>query len=320
MTSSFQPGRDSILALSQAGFQAGREHKQRPQHVWLLKGPRAFGAMSDSDLLAAFLWKALPTAVLRSLGWSTTADIKEEILNPRTKHFAEFFCGSGGLVTALSQAGMRCAWFDIDLQSSHNILSVAGLSAAVRIALSVMPGGLVWFGVPCSTFVWLARGHTKRSRQHPLGDVTRGDVQRANHITKVVAMLCRLLSARSVFFFMEQLAGSVLLHVPSIRLTARRLQMRGERWSRRFVWLGHYGHLICKPTELCGIFPHLARVLPSRRPKGKSAAGVYRQWKSKSGRKRVCGSSGLKATEHYPKRFCCAVAREVARCIARSLG
>ena len=270
--------------------------------------------------LAAWLWMALPLVVLQSLGWGSKSDIEEELLRPRVKHCAEFFCGTGGLVTALSQAGMRCAWFDIDVESCHDILSAAGLAIAVRIALSVMPGGLVWFGVPCSTFVWMARGHTKRSRQNPLGDVTRGDVHRANRIARTVAVLCRLLSERGVFFVMEQPAGSVLWQMPSMRLAARRLRVRGLRWSRRFVWLGHYGHAICKPTELCGIFPNLTRILPSRRPIGKSAAGVYRAWVSKSGRKRICGSSGLKATEHYPNKFCRAVAREVARCIARSVG
>ena len=276
--------------------------------------------MASSVSLAAFLWAALPVAVLQCLGWSSTRDIECDLLNPRVKHFAEFFCGTGGLVAALSQAGMRCAWFDVEVEPTHDILSPGGIALAVRIALSVIPGGVVWFGVPCSTLVWMARGHTKRSRANPLGDRTRADVCRANRIARIVVMLCRVLAKRGVFFVMEQPAGSLLWQTPCVRLAARRLRVNGQQWCRRFVWLGHYGHKICKPTELCGVFPNLARILPSKRPRGKSAAGVYRVWLSKTGRKRICGSVGLKATEHYPKRFCREFARAVARCIARRMG
>ena len=273
--------------------------------------------MASAASLAAFLWVVLPTSVLRSLGWRSTQDIEQELLQPRTKHFAEFFCGTGGLVAALSREGMRCAWFDINLETSHDMLSSTGIAVAVRIALSVIPGGVVWFGVPCSTFVWIARGHTRRCRDNPLGDVARTDVRRANRIASTVAMLRRVLSRRGVFFVMEQPAGSILWRMPCMRLVARRLRVKGQKWSRRFVWLGAYGHQICKPTELCGVFPNLARILPSRRPRGKSATGVYRVWVSKkSGRTRICGSAGLKRTEHYPKQFCRAVACEVAKCIA----
>ena len=273
--------------------------------------------MVPSSSVAVFLWALLPAPVLQCLGWSSACDVEQELLKPRVKHFAEFFCGTGGLVTALSQAGMRCAWFDVDVDPLHNMLSVRGLAVAVRIALSVIPGGVVWFGVPCSTFIWIARGHTKRSRRKPLGDLAREDVRNANRIARIVAMLCELLAKRGVFFVMEQPAGSVLWQTPCIRLAARRLSVNGQQWCRRFVWLGHYGHKICKPTELCGIFPRLACILPSKRPRGKRSAGVYRAWTRKDGRKRICGCRGLKATEHYPKPFCRAFACEVIKCITR---
>ena len=169
--------------------------------------------------------------------------------------------------------------------------------------------------------LWMSRGHTKRSRQNPLGDVTRPDVRAANRIARTVALLCRVLAQRGVFFVLEQPAGSLLWHTPSLRLAARSLRVKGKRWQRRFVWLGHYGHKICKPTELCGIFPSLASILPSKRPRpsDKPVAGVYRSWVSKNGRRRVCGSAGLKVTEHYPKPFCRAFAREVIKCLARQL-
>ena len=184
--------------------------------------------MTSSASVAAFLWTALPVLVLQCLGWSSAEDIERELLKPRSKHFAEFFCGTGGLVTALSQAGMRCAWLDMDVEPSPDMLSVAGIAVAVRIALSVIPGGVAWFGVPCSTFVWMARGHTKRSRQNPLGDVARVDVRRANRIARIVVLICQVLAKRGVFFVLEQPAGSLLWRTPCVRLAARRLRVEGQ--------------------------------------------------------------------------------------------
>ena len=276
--------------------------------------------MAEHAVVAAYLWTALPAVVLQCLGWNSQSDVAQELLQPRAKHAVEFFCGTGALATALSQAGMRCDWFDSQLEPLHDILTVTGIAAAVRMVLAVMPGGVAWFGVPCSTFVWMARGHTKRSYLNPLGDGTRVDVSRANAIARIVTMLCRVLSMRGVFFVMEQPSGSLLWQVPCMRLAARRLRVKGWQWSRRFVWLGHFGHKINKPTELRGIFPNLAQILPSKRPRGQSAVGVYRVWTSKkNGRRRVGGSAGLKSTEHYPKRFCQAVTREIRKCIARHL-
>jgi len=281
--------------------------------------------MARAVALVEFLGTAVPVRVRRHLAWKTESDIVATVQCPRTKHFVEFFCGTGGLVAALSQRGLRCGWFDLVADNSHDLCTTVGFALAVQLVLAIAPGGVAWFGVPCSTFVWMARGHTKRTRQSPLGNVAREDVRRANVIVKRVCLLLKILRLREVFYILEQPAGSLLWHQPSIRLAARmrvrvasRKHVRRLRWSRCFVWLGHYGHNLCKPTELCGVFPGLATFLPSKRPVGKSACGVYRVRTSQDGKKRwVCGLPGLKATEHYPRAFCVAVARHVRRCIAR---
>jgi hypothetical protein len=71
------------------------------------------------------------------------------------------------------------------------------------------PGDSHGLAVPCRlTFVWIARGHTKRSPLRPLGDCGRGDVRnRVNRIVERVRILLRLMSMRDVFFILEQLAG-----------------------------------------------------------------------------------------------------------------
>ena len=267
----------------------------------------------SADVVADFLLKSLPARVLAHLGWQSASCVRPALIRTRVKHAVEFFCGTGGLVAALSQSGLRCAWYDIALDPTHDMCSAGGMAAAILLTLSIVPRGFAWLGVPCSTFVWIARGHTKRSPLAPLGDCGRGDVRRANRIAERVRILLRLMGMRGIFFILEQPAGSLLWRMPAIRLAARQYRVKGHRWARRFVWLGHFGRKQCKPTELCGVFPRLATILPSKRPKGRNTTGVYKTWWNAHGHRRVCGGPRLKVTEHYPRAFCRAVAKLVRR-------
>ena len=63
----------------------------------------------------------------------------------------------------------RCSHFGLQpdgiarvLDPVHmNLLTDAGMAAAILLSLSLVVGGTAWFGVPCSTFVFMSRGHTK---------------------------------------------------------------------------------------------------------------------------------------------------------------
>ena len=217
---------------------------------------------------------------------------------------------------------MRCAWFDYIVDNAHDMTTAHGFGHAIKIALSIMPGGVVWFGVPCSTFVWMSRSHTKRTRQKPWGDRTRLDVCRANLIVKHVGILLELLVKRSVYFIIEQPAGSLLWWMPvmrrAARLSFRRKRRKVCRWARCFVWLGYYGHEISKPTELQGIFLCLKDILPSRRPMPSENKALFYVVSRHKNKIRVTGRPGLKSTEHYPLQFCKAVALTVAANVERA--
>jgi len=263
-------------------------------------------------MVGSFLFDALPKDVLQCLGWNDRkACVAAALAAPRMKDAVEYFCGTGGMTAAFVEQRLRCDWFDVILEPEQDICAAEGFAIAVRKALSIVLGGVAWFGVPCSTFVWVARGHTKRSRASPLGDASRADVRSANVLVRRVGVLLCLLRLRNVFFIVEQPAGSLLWQQPAMKFELRNAGKRRKRvWARCFLWLCHYGQNICKPTELRGRFPGLRDLLPSKRPKNKSKVGIYRVWVSK-GRKRVKGDVGLKATEHYPTAFCRAVALRV---------
>ena len=103
---------------------------------------------------------------------------------------------------------------------------------------------------------------------------------------------------------MEQPLNSLLWYMPAIKQARRDYQVNKLNWQRRFLWMGHYGHSLWKPTELVGVFPGLDTALPTKRPPKRDGSSAYSQWRDKQGRKRCAGKAGLKASEHYPPAFC----------------
>ena len=116
------------------------------------------------------------------------------------------------------------------------------------------------------------------------------------------------LAMRKVYWIMEQPMGSLLWYMPAIKRAKRHYKLKTLNWQRRFLWLGHYGHSLLKPTELVGVFPGMESAWPTRRPAKRDVTSAYSQRINSQGRRRVDGRPGLKATEHYPPAFCDATA------------
>ena len=90
-----------------------------------------------------------------------------------------------------------------------------------------MIGATAWFGVPCSTFVFMSRSHTKRSCRFPKGNCKGQEVRRANLIVDRVAFLIKILSLRKVYWIMEQPLNSLLWVMPAIARAKK--NMSGSR-------------------------------------------------------------------------------------------
>ena len=262
--------------------------------------------------LVECLWSECSPGVRQVLKWGCRTDVRAAVQAVRARHFVEWFCGTGALTTACSQLGLLVSWYDCTLDSiKMNLLTNSGMAAAILLSLSIVVGGTAWFGVPCSTFVFMSRGHTKRSRRKPKGNVKRKDVRQANLIVERVSFLIKILAKRKVYWIMEQPLNSLLWYMPAIKQARRDYQVNKLNWQRRFLWMGHYGHALWKPTELVGVFPGLGTAWPTKRPPKRDSSSAYSQWRDKQGRKRVAGKAALKATEHYPADFCHATAQLV---------
>jgi hypothetical protein len=259
--------------------------------------------------LVDFLWCDCKFGWRRWLGWKSLADVRAAVQAVRVLHFVEWFCGTGNLTTACRRLGLRVGWFDWNLDpQGMDLLTDQGMARAIMLSLSLVVGGTAWFGVPCSTFVFMSRGHTLRSRKQPLGNTCRSDVKAANRIVGRVMFLVRILAMRRVYWILEQPLNSLLWLMPVFRQTQEECTGRLP-WQRRFLWMGHFGHPLWKPTELVGVFPALERSFPSKRPPKRNTSSAYSQWRNKHGVHRCSGNPGLKATEHYPPAFCRLAAR-----------
>ena len=85
-----------------------------------------------------------------------------------------------------------------------------GLLLLLQSCLRIKPGGLAFFGIPCSTHVWVASGVTKKSKSNPRGDTSLKACRTGNQIASRSALAILVSVARGVHWAVEQPGSSVL--------------------------------------------------------------------------------------------------------------
>lgn len=243
---------------------------------------------------ADVIWELVPDAVRRELQLNTQEEVDAFLAAPRSIDYVDFFSGSGNMGSALAASGLQGRNYEILKDPQQNMATISGQALALKWAATVSEGGLLVGGFPCSTWVWLARSHTKRSKERIWGDESREDVRQANDIINFVSALSAFAHARKVFFLWEQPHSSLAFQTPCWRVV-REL----PNYKEQFLWLGSYGHDMPKPTRLVGTLPCMSKLRVARARQG-SSAGIG--WERKG--KWVAGTSKLKESQVYPPRFC----------------
>jgi len=77
--------------------------------------------------------------------------------------FQEDFCGTHNLCNAIFQYGFPVIARDIDMSRHLDFIGTLGFVAVIAGLRSIIEG-LCWFGLPCSTWIFMSRGSTKRTR------------------------------------------------------------------------------------------------------------------------------------------------------------
>ena len=149
----------------------------------------------------------------------------------------DVFAGTGNMAKSFRERGLACEEFEkLRGGVENDVLTPSGSDHLLGLLCRVSAKGVVWLGPPCSTWVWIARSHTKRNSADVNGDTSREDVQHANATAKFVGMFMRLCHRLKVWYVVEQPKGSLLWQFESV---AEALQATGAR--RTHVELGRVG-------------------------------------------------------------------------------
>ena len=70
-----------------------------------------------------------------------------------------------------------------------DILTACGFLASLQACRRLVRGALCWIGVPCSSWIWLSRGSTKRCRLRPQGNRRYKKVKESNRLVRRILYL-----------------------------------------------------------------------------------------------------------------------------------
>ena len=212
---------------------------------------------------------------------------------------------------AMQKASFIGVPVDVRRGAGMDLNSPAGMALAVLLLLSIVQGGLIGGGSPCSSFVWISRGSTGRSKAEPEGDRSRRPVALANKLSQFVCILVRIAILRRVRFFIEQPASSLMMECRW--WTAFFEELHGE-CKPVFLWMKSFGHAMAKPTKLWSSIVHIES-LSTKMTRQRLKQGTGNKAYVKRG-KWICGTADLKKSQEYPTLFCEAIVKLFARKVA----
>jgi len=188
--------------------------------------------------------------------WFAHAD-KLEAAGKRCVAAAEIFSGAHTWTDEWQAAGLEALTYDIvDEPELQDATTVVGIDNLVGIASRVTKKGVVHLAPRCSTYVFINLSTSGRSRLNPEGDLSKPQVVEANGIAKTVAQIITFLTARDVFYVIEQPRNSMFYHLDVV---SEALSSTGA--VRLSFCMGDlFGGQSAKPTELWGTAPYLLSV------------------------------------------------------------
>ncbi len=137
--------------------------------------------------------------------------------------------------------------YDINKDSEQNLLTPEGFLLAVRSVLRLRTGGTLWGGVPCSSFVWISRGSSGRSKDMPEGNGSLCSIL-GNVLLVRFILLSMIAISRGCHVVIEQPESSLMTRHPRVLA----LQEKMAQWSQVRFWMGLFGGISAKPTKLFG--------------------------------------------------------------------
>ena len=127
----------------------------------------------------------------------------------------------------------------------QNILDTVGFSNMIFYVLNLKPGSGAWVAPVCSSWVYMSRGSTGRTKSNPLGWTQYSSVVNQNILAARTVLLLLLCQARKIWWCMEQPTGSLLERHPIFQMFLKLPSVSCHRLATSMAW---FGGSIKKPT------------------------------------------------------------------------
>lgn len=155
---------------------------------------------------------------------------------PTATCFQEDFAGAHHLSKAIFDLGLPVISRDILMSRHLDFGGTTGFVSVLNGLRSIIIGGLCWFALPCSSWVFISRGSSKRNRLRPHGQRRYLKVKQANRLARRLVYACRFVEKKGAYWVLEQPVSSLVYLYPPVRAL---LLQPGVREIR--VPLGEYG-------------------------------------------------------------------------------
>eukprot|EP00971_Amphidinium_carterae_P325593 6455945-Amphidinium_carterae.4 len=158
--------------------------------------------------------------------------------------------------------------------------------------------GMLFMSPPCSSWVWMSRSKSRRTKSTPCGSEDSSFVVQGNQVAEVVSSLMLLASEQGIDFVIEQPLSSLFFSHPSVESAIR--QIPGV--TRVSFRMSAFGSKSQKPSLLVGTAPWLSKVKDAgtqRPPKALVQLAERTDDGQVNGKRKL-----LQESSAYPIQFC----------------
>ncbi|CAK0832315.1 unnamed protein product [Prorocentrum cordatum] len=173
----------------------------------------------------------------------------------RNFDFVDICAGSARITRWCTWAGLQGCALDRLYGRHMDINADAGMALAILAILRVREHGLVFIAAQCSSWVWVSRSSTGRSKANVMGNAAAPSVIESNILNCRCAVLCLLCAAIGVYWVIEQPGTSLFFQTAEMQHV---MLNTGARLVK--FYMSSYGHPSCKDTILVGTAPWLPQI------------------------------------------------------------
>lgn len=223
-------------------------------------------------------------------------------------HFLELCAGSHRLTDCALDLGLKAHAMDVTYSRHQDLLESVGFLSALQSLRRVIQGGLLWLGIPCSSWIWLARSTTRRCRIRPKGSKKFQKVRKHNRLVRRLCFMLEYCRKKGIRWIIEQPHSSLLpLYKPLEALMKRHsakiyefpLGMHGANTEKRTILISNAPWMAQFPCP-CMTWEKREQLQQLQTMKGIRLVKKYRDSKGQS---RVVGTKDLTSSQVYPWQF-----------------